>query len=216
MRSLLLFLYLFLALKEGAGESDPVMPFMVYLDPDNLVSLNWGFDSLQRIITFKLAINTTGWVSIGLSPNGGMKGSDIVIGGFGPSGSYLKVSHHHIHNTSNECSSEFPLCTEYNFSCLEANKNNFIFLLLKIFWFWSIRTITQQGTPCLWWIHIRATLSCLCLKAKVKPSWLFRGPFRHVTTKTSKLPWDIFFYSVLTTFCTYSMGVDANKQWRWF
>lgn len=111
MRSLLPFLCLFLAWKEGAGASDPAMPFMVYLDPDNQVCLNWGFDSLRGIIIFKLAINTTGWVSIGLSPNGGMRGSDIVIGGFGPSGNYFTVSQHRIHNTSYKCSSVFPLYT---------------------------------------------------------------------------------------------------------
>uniref|UniRef100_A0A3Q1I9J3 DOMON domain-containing protein n=1 Tax=Anabas testudineus TaxID=64144 RepID=A0A3Q1I9J3_ANATE len=89
MRSLLPFLSLLLAWTKGAGAVDPAMPFMLYLDPNNLVRLNWGFDSLQGIITFKLAINTTGWVSIGLSPNGGMRGSDMVIGGFGPSGNYF-------------------------------------------------------------------------------------------------------------------------------
>lgn len=100
MHSLLPFLSLFLTWTKGNGALDPAMPFMVYLDPDNLVPLKWGFDNLQGIITFKLAINTTGWVGIGFSPNGGMKGSDIVIGGFGPSGSYFAVRHYHIHNTT--------------------------------------------------------------------------------------------------------------------
>ncbi|XP_039980893.1 DBH-like monooxygenase protein 2 homolog isoform X2 [Xiphias gladius] len=65
------------------------MPFTVYLDQDHLVCLKWRFDHLQGNIAFKLIVNTTGWVGFGLSPNGGMKGSDIVIGGLGPSGSYF-------------------------------------------------------------------------------------------------------------------------------
>ncbi|XP_056261677.1 DBH-like monooxygenase protein 2 homolog [Seriola aureovittata] len=89
MRSLLPFLCLFLARTKGAVASDPSMPFMVYLDQDHLVCLKWGFDNLQGNIVFKLTVNTTGWVSFGMSPNGGMKGSDIVIGGLGPSGSYF-------------------------------------------------------------------------------------------------------------------------------
>ncbi len=72
------------------------MPFMEYLDQNHLVCLKWGFDDLQGNITFKLVVNTTGWVGFGFSPNGGMKGSDIVMGGLGPGGSYFTVSHDQI------------------------------------------------------------------------------------------------------------------------
>uniref|UniRef100_A0A665TQH7 Monooxygenase, DBH-like 1, like n=1 Tax=Echeneis naucrates TaxID=173247 RepID=A0A665TQH7_ECHNA len=89
MRALPLFLCLFLARKKGVGASDPSMPFMVYLDRDHLVCLKWSFNNLQDNIVFKLVVNTTGWVGFGMSPNGGMKGSDIVVGGLGPSGSYF-------------------------------------------------------------------------------------------------------------------------------
>uniref|UniRef100_A0A3Q1EF73 Monooxygenase, DBH-like 1, like n=1 Tax=Acanthochromis polyacanthus TaxID=80966 RepID=A0A3Q1EF73_9TELE len=80
---------LFLAWTTVAGATDSTMPFMEYLDRDRLVCLKWGFDNLQGNITFQLVVNSTGWVGFGLSPNGGMKGSDIVIGGLGPSGSYF-------------------------------------------------------------------------------------------------------------------------------
>ncbi|KAK2856247.1 hypothetical protein Q5P01_004982 [Channa striata] len=90
MHSLLPILTLILAWKKGAGALDLALPFMVYLDPDNLVCLKWGFDNLQGKITFTLAVNTTGWVGFGLSPNGGMMGSDIVIGGLRQNGSYFK------------------------------------------------------------------------------------------------------------------------------
>ncbi|XP_035534420.1 DBH-like monooxygenase protein 2 homolog [Morone saxatilis] len=90
MRSLLPFLYLFSVCTKGAGASDLNMPFMEYLDQNHMVCLKWGFDDVQGEITFKLVVNTTGWVGFGFSTNGGMKGSDIVIGGLGPSGSYFK------------------------------------------------------------------------------------------------------------------------------
>ncbi|KAM7367921.1 hypothetical protein PAMP_014186 [Pampus punctatissimus] len=93
MLSLLTFLYLSLVWTKGEGASDPAMPFVVYLDNNHLVCLKWGFDDLEGIITFKLEVNTTGWVGFGLSPNGGMAGSDIVIGGLGPNGQYFTDSH---------------------------------------------------------------------------------------------------------------------------
>ncbi|XP_071335319.1 DBH-like monooxygenase protein 2 homolog [Trachinotus anak] len=93
MHSLLLFLCLFLTKAKATRASDPTMPFMVYLDQDHLVCLKWGFDDLQGNIVFKLVVNTTGWIGFGMSPNGGMKGSDMVIGGFGPSGAYFSDRH---------------------------------------------------------------------------------------------------------------------------
>ncbi|KAM3603176.1 uncharacterized protein V6R79_017748 [Siganus canaliculatus] len=93
MHSLLPFLCLFLIRTEKADASDHNLPFMEYLDPNNLVCLKWGFENLQGNITFKLVVNTTGWVGFGFSPNGGMKGSDIVMGGLGPSGNYFKDYH---------------------------------------------------------------------------------------------------------------------------
>ncbi|KAG7242932.1 hypothetical protein INR49_017622 [Caranx melampygus] len=69
------------------------MPFMVYLDLDHLVCLKWGFDNVEGNIVFELSVNTTGWIGFGLSPNGGMKGADMVIGGYGSSGSYFSDLH---------------------------------------------------------------------------------------------------------------------------
>lgn len=91
MRSLLLFLYLCLVRNEGVGALDPSLPFMEYLDQDNLVCLKWGFDDVQGTITFTFVVNTTGWIGFGFSPNGDMHGADIVMGGLGSSGSYFKV-----------------------------------------------------------------------------------------------------------------------------
>ncbi|KAL7388098.1 hypothetical protein ABVT39_006959 [Epinephelus coioides] len=93
MLSLLSVLCLFSVWTKTTGASDPNLPFMDYLDQNHLVCLKWGYDNLQGNITLKLIVNTTGWVSFGFSPNGGMKGSDIVIGGVGSSGTYFSDRH---------------------------------------------------------------------------------------------------------------------------
>ncbi|CAJ1078032.1 DBH-like monooxygenase protein 2 homolog [Xyrichtys novacula] len=83
-------LFLMMVLPLSVGGSDPTLPFMEYLDQNHLVCVKWGFDNPQGNITFKLLINTTGWVGFGFSPNGGMAGADIVMGGLGSSGIYFK------------------------------------------------------------------------------------------------------------------------------
>ncbi|XP_078694608.1 DBH-like monooxygenase protein 1 homolog [Branchiostoma floridae x Branchiostoma belcheri] len=48
------------------------------LDEDGKFLLFWKFD--EEKIEFEARVQTTGWVGLGLSPNGGMPGSDIAIG----------------------------------------------------------------------------------------------------------------------------------------
>ncbi|XP_069552777.1 DBH-like monooxygenase protein 2 homolog [Brachyistius frenatus] len=116
MCPLLLFLSLFLSWTKQTLATDPSMPFMEYLDQDHLVCLKWGYDNLQGHITFQLVVNSTGWVSFGLSPNGGMKGSDIVIGGLGPDGIYFTDRH----ATGNS----MPIVDEQqNYTLLSGNEN---------------------------------------------------------------------------------------------
>ncbi|XP_047429214.1 DBH-like monooxygenase protein 2 homolog [Mugil cephalus] len=93
MRALLPLVSLLLAWSEGTRASDPTLPFMEYLDEGHLVCLKWGFDNLKEEITFKLVVNSTGWVSFGLSPSGGMAGSDIVMGGLDSGTSYFTDRH---------------------------------------------------------------------------------------------------------------------------
>ncbi|XP_045074430.1 DBH-like monooxygenase protein 2 homolog [Coregonus clupeaformis] len=89
-----LFLSLLLAWTPGTGaQQDTLMPFMAHLDSDNNVNLKWGFSEVQGTITFQLTVKTTGWVGFGLSPNGGMAGADIVIGGVGRNGNYFRDYH---------------------------------------------------------------------------------------------------------------------------
>ena len=42
--------------------------------------LHWDFDLKESTIRFAVNVSTTGWVGFGLSPNGQMPGSDVVIG----------------------------------------------------------------------------------------------------------------------------------------
>ena len=57
-----------------------------------LYQLYWTFDATQKTITFNVVVRTTGWVGFGLSPDGGMVGSDVVIGWIASDGS----SHFHV------------------------------------------------------------------------------------------------------------------------
>ncbi|XP_068199465.1 DBH-like monooxygenase protein 2 homolog [Antennarius striatus] len=91
MHSLLCCLfYLFLVGTKRSEAPDPNLPFMLYLDQNELVCIKWGFDELRENITILLVVNTTGWVGLGFSPNGGMQGSDIIMGGVRSDGSYFK------------------------------------------------------------------------------------------------------------------------------
>jgi hypothetical protein len=42
--------------------------------------LKWKTDEVKEIITFSIEVETQGWVGFGISPNGGIKNSDLVIG----------------------------------------------------------------------------------------------------------------------------------------
>nr|XP_055042461.1 DBH-like monooxygenase protein 2 homolog [Misgurnus anguillicaudatus] len=75
------------------AQEDPLLPFSEHLDPEQKVRLKWGFDEIQGTILFELTVNTSGWIGFGFSPNGGMTGADIVIGGVGPNGSYFADWH---------------------------------------------------------------------------------------------------------------------------
>ena len=47
---------------------------------DDGYTLHWNFDLEQQTIAFAVNVSTTGWVGFGLSPNGQMPQSDVVIG----------------------------------------------------------------------------------------------------------------------------------------
>ena len=47
---------------------------------DEGYTLHWNFDLEEQTIAFAVNVSTTGWVGFGLSPNGQMPQSDVVIG----------------------------------------------------------------------------------------------------------------------------------------
>ncbi len=51
-----------------------------WLDHHKKYHLKWKPDDKSETITFLVEVQTKGWVRFGISPNGGMKNSDIVIG----------------------------------------------------------------------------------------------------------------------------------------
>ena len=59
-------------------------PFSAVLKADGsgnpLYTLYWNFSSAEETITFAVNVSTNGWVGFGISPNGGMTNSDVVIG----------------------------------------------------------------------------------------------------------------------------------------
>ncbi len=61
-----------------------------FLDGDRKFELYWK--SSGDWITFECHVNTLGYISLGFSPNGGMGGADIVVGGTKNGQGYLYVS----------------------------------------------------------------------------------------------------------------------------
>ena len=54
--------------------------------------LHWNFSTAERTIAFAVNVSTTGWVGFGISPNGGMMNSDVVMGWVRDERAYLHVS----------------------------------------------------------------------------------------------------------------------------
>ena len=54
--------------------------------------LHWNFSTAERTITFAVNVSTTGWVGFGISRNGGMVNSDVVIGWVQSGQTYFHVS----------------------------------------------------------------------------------------------------------------------------
>ena len=48
------------------------------LDPAGIYTLYWEFNNTH--VTFEVHVKTLGYVGFGISPNGRMRGSDVVIG----------------------------------------------------------------------------------------------------------------------------------------
>ncbi len=70
-------------------------PHHVTLKQNGQYELYWKFDGANgdNLITFEIIAKTSGWVGLGLSPNGAMTNADIFLGGYdAATGGYLYVS----------------------------------------------------------------------------------------------------------------------------
>ena len=67
-------------LKTVCAIDSTVWSHQLWLDPYEKYSIKWSVDSEKQSITFLCEVQTRGWIGFGLSPNGGMKGSDLIIG----------------------------------------------------------------------------------------------------------------------------------------
>ena len=54
--------------------------------------LYWSFDKTTENIFFAVKARTNGWIGFGLSPNGQMPGSDVIIGWIDGNTPYFHVS----------------------------------------------------------------------------------------------------------------------------
>ena len=66
-------------------------PFSLTLSEGNYY-LYWNFSTTDQTIQFAVRVKTTGWVGFGISPNGQMPGSDVVIGWVDGDNTYFHVS----------------------------------------------------------------------------------------------------------------------------
>ena len=70
-------------------------PFRATLNTEErggLYELYWRFDNEAETIDFAVRVQTTGWIGFGLSPNGQMPNSDVVIGWVENNEAFLQVS----------------------------------------------------------------------------------------------------------------------------
>ena len=66
-----------------AHDLSETYPFNVTLNTaenGGLYELYWTFDNAAETVSFAVRVQTTGWIGFGLSPNGQMPNSDVVIG----------------------------------------------------------------------------------------------------------------------------------------
>ena len=90
VRMLLLLLLTLVLGALGAHDLSSTYPFRLNLHED--YTLYWTFDNDAQNITFAVRVRTTGWVGFGLSPNGQMPQSDVVIGWVDGTGNRFDVS----------------------------------------------------------------------------------------------------------------------------
>ena len=90
-----LFSFLFLAIIGCHGVHEDVFsekyPFSLTLQ-EGIYDLYWNFSTVDETIHFAVKVKTTGWVGFGISPNGQMPGSDVIIAWVDGEKAYFHVS----------------------------------------------------------------------------------------------------------------------------
>ncbi|CAF5168345.1 unnamed protein product, partial [Rotaria sp. Silwood1] len=85
------------------GISSPIQPFTTYKHSTTLqqdiADLWWTVDDAEQEIMFELHIKSTGWIALGISPAGGMKGADIAVGWVDSSGNVFLQDRYATSNT---------------------------------------------------------------------------------------------------------------------
>ena len=84
-----------LSLATCAQDLSEFYPFKATLntaEDGGLYEVYWTFDNAAETISFAVRVQTTGWVGFGLSPNGQMPNSDVVIGWVDNGETFLHVS----------------------------------------------------------------------------------------------------------------------------
>jgi hypothetical protein len=86
----------------GNLESEYRFKLVLRDDKQGTYILHWKFDLKAEMISFAVNVSTQGWVGFGLSPNGRMSGSDVVIG-------WVKEDHVHFRVSEAGLGLEWPV-----------------------------------------------------------------------------------------------------------
>ena len=67
--------------------------YNVQLDSEGRYTIFYSYDEDSSILRIAVLVQTTGWIGLGISPNGQMPGSDVVMGWVDGSGrGFLQVA----------------------------------------------------------------------------------------------------------------------------
>ena len=70
--------------------------YSVQLDTGGHYTMFYSYDKDLNLLRIAVLVQTTGWVGLGISPNGQMPGSDVVIGWVDNDGTpFLQVTDYH-------------------------------------------------------------------------------------------------------------------------
>ena len=89
------FLAVLLLAQVNAHTHDELSELYIYklqLDTDGHYTMFYSYDNDSSMLRIAVLVETTGWIGLGISPNGQMPGSDVVMGWVDRSGEpFLQV-----------------------------------------------------------------------------------------------------------------------------